>query len=81
MGTVILAEGRESTDGSKKAMRRKEWLYPLSQEGGGLLQPPPLRIFPRAVFAFSLRLPVGQFTYPLSKYPCFYEKKIQKFLP
>ena len=32
--------------------------------------PSPFRIFPRAVFAFSLRLPFGQFTHPFSRYPC-----------
>ena len=52
----------------------------LSQEGR-LLQPPPFRIFPRTIFAFLLRLPYGQFTHPLSRYPCIYEKIFQKFLP
>ena len=47
--------------------------------GGGLLQPP-FRIFPRTIFAFLLRLPYGQFTHPLSRYPCIYAKIFQKFL-
>ena len=34
---------------------------------------------PRAVFAFLLRLPYGQFTHPLSRYPYIYEKNFQKF--
>ena len=41
---------------------------------------PPFRIFPRAVFAFLLRLPYGPFTHPLSRYPCIYEKIFKKFL-
>ena len=54
-------------------------ISPLSQEeGGGLLQSP-FRIFPRTIFAFLLRLPYGQFTHPLSRYPCIYEKKFQTF--
>ena len=54
---------------------------PLSQSGGGVVAPPPFRIFPRTIFAFLLRLPYGQFTYPLSRYPCICEKNFQKFLP
>ena len=57
---------------------------PLFQEwgvGGGGCCNPPFRIFPRTIFAFMLRLPYGQFTHPLSRYPCIYEKKFQKFLP
>ena len=53
---------------------------PLFQEGGwrgGLLQPPQFRIFPRIIFAFLQRLPYGQFTHPLSRYPCIYEKFFQ----
>ena len=37
-------------------------------------------IFPRTIFAFLLKLPYGQFTHPLSRYPCIYEKNFQKFL-
>ena len=44
--------------------------------GGGVVA-----IFPRTIFAFLLRLPYGQFTHPLSRYPCIYEKIFQKFLP
>ena len=56
---------------------------PLSGGGGagGGCCNPPFRIFPRTIFAFLLRLPYGQFTYPLSRYPCIYEKIFQKFLP
>ena len=43
--------------------------------GGGVVA-----IFPRTIFAFLLRLPYGQFTHPLSRYPCIYEKIFQKFL-
>ena len=53
----------------------------LSLRRGGLLQPPPFRIFPRAVFAFSLRLPYGPFTHPFSRYPCINEKNFQQFFP
>ena len=54
-------------------------LNPLSQEegGGGLLQPP-FQIFPRNIFAFLLRLPYGQFTHPMSRYPYIYEKNFSK---
>ena len=48
--------------------------------GGGLLQYP-FRIFPPAALAFFLRLSFCQFTHHLSRYPCIYEKKIQKALP
>ena len=42
-----------------------KFINPLSQEGGGggVVAIPPFRIFPRAVSAFLLRLPFGQFTY------------------
>ena len=57
-------------------------INPLSQEGGeGLLQLPPFRIFPRTIVAFLLGLPYHQFTHPLSRYPCIYEKKFQNLLP
>ena len=49
---------------------------PLSQEGGCCN--PPFPIFPRTIFAFLLRLPYGQFTHPLSRHPCIYEKKFSK---
>ena len=50
------------------------------EEGGGLLQPPPpFQIFPRTIFAFLLRLPYGQFTHPLSRYPNIYEKNFKFF--
>ena len=51
----------------------------LRRGRGGLLQPPfdfSLVLF----FALLLRLPYGPFTHPLSRYPCIYEKKCQKFL-
>ena len=48
---------------------------PFSQEG----HPFGFSLVP--VFAFLLRLPYGQFTHPLSRYPCIYEKFFQKFLP
>ena len=54
-------------------------LYPLFQEGGGLLQSPPFRIFPRTIFVYLLRLPYVQFTQPLSRYPCIYEQIFKKF--
>ena len=56
------------------------YLNTLSQEGG-VVATPPFRIFPRAIFAFLLRLPYSQFTHPLSRYPYIYEKIFQKFLP
>ena len=55
-------------------------LNTLSKEGGGG-GAVPFRIFPRAVFAFLLRLPYGPFTHPLSRYLCIYKKNFQKFLP
>ena len=51
----------------------------LSLRRGGGCCNPPFRIFPRAVFAFLLRLPYGPFTHPLSRYPCICEKNFQKF--
>ena len=52
---------------------------PLSGRGGEGCCNPPFRIFPRAVFAFFLRLPFGQLTNPLSRCPSIYEKIFQKF--
>ena len=52
----------------------------LSLRRGGCCNPP-FPIFPRTIFAFLLRLPYGQFTHPLSRHPCIYEKNFQKFLP
>ena len=46
---------------------------------GELLHPPPFWIFPHIIFAFLLRLPYGQFTHPLSRYPCIYDKNFKKF--
>ena len=43
------------------------------RKGGEGCCSPPFRIFPRAVFAFLLRLPYGPITHPLSRYPCIYE--------
>ena len=57
-------------------------LNPLSQEGGGVVAAPPPFGFSLVPFlAFLLRLPYGQFTHPLSRYPCICEKIFQKFLP
>ena len=51
----------------------------LSLRSGGCCKaPPPFRIFPRAVFAFLLGLPFGQYIHPLSRCPCIYEKKLKK---
>ena len=55
-------------------------INPLSQEGG-VVATPPFWIFPRTIFAFLPRLLYGQFTHPLSRYPCIYKKNFQKFLP
>ena len=55
-------------------------INPLSQEGGGgVVATPSFRIFPRTIFAFLLRLLDGQFTHPLSRYPCIYEKFFKNF--
>ena len=57
-----------------------KYLYDwLDSRGAGGCCNAPFRIFPRAVFAFSPRLPFGQFTYPLSRYSGFYEKKNLNF--
>ena len=55
-------------------------INPLSQDGGGggVVATPSFRIFPRTIFAFLQRLLYGQFTHPLSRYPCIYEKNFQK---
>ena len=39
--------------------------------GGGVVATPPFGFSPRAIFVFLLRLPYGQFTHPLSRYPNF----------
>ena len=51
------------------------------RRGGVVATHPPFRIFPRTIFVFLLRLPYGQFTYPLFRYPCICEKIFQIFLP
>ena len=51
----------------------------LIRDGVGGLQTTPLSEFPSCRFAFLLGLPFGQFTYPLSRYPCIYEKKFKTF--
>ena len=53
----------------------------LRRGAGVVAIPLPFRIFSRAVFAFLLRLPYGPFTHLLSRYPCIFEKNVQKFLP
>ena len=50
----------------------------LSLRRGGQLLQPPFGIFPCTIIAFFLRLSYGQFTQPLSRYPCIYEKKLFK---
>ena len=55
-------------------------LYTVITRSFWLLQtPPPFWIFPRTILTFLLRLPYVQFSHPLSRYPCIYEKKFQKF--
>ena len=54
----------------------------LIRDGVGGLQTTSLSEFPSCRFCFfAIGLPFGQFTYPLSRYPCIYEKKIQNILP
>ena len=48
----------------------------LRREGGCCNSP-----FGFSLVPFLLRLPYSQFTHPLSRYPCIYEKIFQKFLP
>ena len=50
----------------------------LSLRRGGQLLQPPFGIFPCTIIAFFLRLSYGQFTQPLSRYPCIYEKNFSK---
>ena len=82
---------------TSKSSKRRAWgtitgqltqldVNALSQDGGGWgccsHSPPPLSDFLLVTFfAFLLRLSYGQFTHPLSRYPCIYEKKNQTFLP
>ena len=39
----------------------------------------PFQIFPRTISAFLLRLTYGQFTHPMSRYPCICENFFQNF--
>ena len=60
--------------------RRTNCFVPFSQEVGAVATPPPpLRIFSRTIFAFLLSLPFRQYTHPLSRYPCIYEKNFKDF--
>ena len=55
------------------------YFNPLSQEGGGGIVATPPFGFSLVPFLQLLRLPYGQFTHPLPRYPCINdEKKISK---
>ena len=71
----------QAKDCSVSRFKKQSLSLSLRRGGGGYCSPPPFRIFPRTIFAFLLRLPYGQFTHPLSRYPYIYGKNFQKFLP